>query len=182
MPDENPAGLGAFEFPLAFTGTYRDKETTKLYNWHRNLDPATGRYLESDPMLMPNNLITPERFFAVPFLVAYPQSLHPYLYVGASPLDRSDPKGLFWPIDCIECIYYRQKLQKRQDECRNEYLQCKTLKEEIEWIERYGGHDVSSALLKCSVEKSGDPDILQKIAENCFGCGFLSGGPRPRNP
>lgn len=26
-PDENPSGLGAFEFPLRFPGQYFDKET-----------------------------------------------------------------------------------------------------------------------------------------------------------
>jgi hypothetical protein len=33
-PDENPSGLSVFEMPVAFLGTYRDRETNLLYNWH----------------------------------------------------------------------------------------------------------------------------------------------------
>src|SRR3954466_4833852 len=48
LPDENPSGLGAFEFPLRFPGQYADKETNLYYNYYRDFDGALGRYLESD--------------------------------------------------------------------------------------------------------------------------------------
>jgi chitinase len=47
-PDENPSGLGTFEFPLAFAGTYRDRETNNLQNWYRDLDMARGQYLQRE--------------------------------------------------------------------------------------------------------------------------------------
>ena len=44
VPDENPSGLGAFEFALRFPGQYADKETNLLYNYYRDYDPSLGRY------------------------------------------------------------------------------------------------------------------------------------------
>jgi RHS repeat-associated protein len=49
-PEENPSGIGSFEFPLRFPGTYADRETGTLYNGHRDLDPATGRYFQPEPL------------------------------------------------------------------------------------------------------------------------------------
>jgi RHS repeat-associated protein len=50
-PDENPSGLGAFEFPMRFPGQYFDKETNVAYNYNRDYDPAIGRYVEADPLI-----------------------------------------------------------------------------------------------------------------------------------
>jgi RHS repeat-associated protein len=50
VASENPSGLGAFTCNLRFPGTYADKETATLYNWHRNLDPARGQYLQAEPL------------------------------------------------------------------------------------------------------------------------------------
>ncbi len=50
VPDENPSGLGAFEFPLRFPGQYADKETNLYYNNARDYWPEGGRYLQSDPI------------------------------------------------------------------------------------------------------------------------------------
>jgi RHS repeat-associated protein len=74
-PEENPSGLGSFEFPLRFPGQVFDRETGTLYNWHRDLDPATGRYVQSDPMGIEGGI-------------------NPYLYAYASPLLFIDPDGL----------------------------------------------------------------------------------------
>jgi RHS repeat-associated protein len=49
-PDENPSGLGVFEFPLRFPGQYFDKETNLHYNFYRDYDANIGRYEESDPI------------------------------------------------------------------------------------------------------------------------------------
>ncbi len=75
-PDENPSGLGAFEMPVAFLGTYRDRETNLLYNWHRYLDPARGEYLQSDPIGLRGG------------------SLSTYVHVANNPLQNVDPEGL----------------------------------------------------------------------------------------
>lgn len=75
-PDENPSGLGVFEFDLGFPGQRRDRETGLWYNYLRDCyDPATGRYCQSDPI----GLIG---------------GLNGYTYVANRPLTYVDPTGL----------------------------------------------------------------------------------------
>jgi len=74
VPNENPSGFGAFEFPLRFPGQYADKETNLAYNWLRNFNASLGRYVESDPVGLRGGLNT-------------------YVYVLADPLRRIDPRG-----------------------------------------------------------------------------------------
>ncbi|HZO00630.1 MAG TPA: Ig-like domain-containing protein [Burkholderiales bacterium] len=50
VPDENPSGLGLFEFPLRLPGQYFDNETNLHYNYHRDYDPTIGSYKQSDPI------------------------------------------------------------------------------------------------------------------------------------
>jgi RHS repeat-associated protein len=75
VPDENPSGLGAFEFPLRFPGQYADKETNVHYNYFRDYDPSVGRYVESDP-------------------VGLRGGINLYQYAHANPLTYTDPTGL----------------------------------------------------------------------------------------
>jgi RHS repeat-associated protein len=75
-PDENPSGLGAFEFPLRFPGQYAAKETGLAQNWHRDYDSAIGGYKQSDPISLRGGLNT-------------------YAYVMSNPLRYVDPMGLF---------------------------------------------------------------------------------------
>ena len=49
-PNENPSALGAFTYNLRFPGQYYDQETGTHYNHHRDFEPATGRYVQSDPI------------------------------------------------------------------------------------------------------------------------------------
>jgi RHS repeat-associated protein len=74
-PDENPSGLGNFEFPLRLPGQYADKETNLFYNYFRDYDSSIGRYVQSDPIGLYGGINT-------------------YAYVGAMPLLRVDPNGL----------------------------------------------------------------------------------------
>jgi len=61
--------------PLRMPGQYFDAEVGTSYNYFRDYDSSTGRYVESDPMGLDADLNT-------------------YGYVGASPLFWSDPEGL----------------------------------------------------------------------------------------
>jgi RHS repeat-associated protein len=75
VPDGNPSGLRAFEFPMRLPGQYFDEETSLHYNMFRDYDPGFARYIESDPIGIRGGLNT-------------------YAYVANRPLTYIDPNGL----------------------------------------------------------------------------------------
>lgn len=51
VADEDPDGNSvAFEFPYRYAGQYADKETNLHYNFFRDYEPATGRFVQADPI------------------------------------------------------------------------------------------------------------------------------------
>lgn len=50
QPDESPSGLTKFIYNPRFPGQVYDKETNNHYNYFRDYDPQTGRYVQSDPI------------------------------------------------------------------------------------------------------------------------------------
>jgi RHS repeat-associated protein len=75
--NQNPSGIGTpFVYNLRFPGQYYDAETGLNYNYFREYDPGTGRYVESDPIGIAGG------------------SYSTYAYVGGSPILFSDPSGL----------------------------------------------------------------------------------------
>jgi RHS repeat-associated protein len=69
------APSGSLNYNLRFMGQYFDAETGHVYNYHRDYDPGTDRYLESDPIGLNGGLAT-------------------YLYVDANPFFNVDQTGL----------------------------------------------------------------------------------------
>jgi RHS repeat-associated protein len=61
---------------LRFPGQYYDEETNNYYNYFRDYDPTSGRYLQSDPIGLWGGLNT-------------------YAYVYNDPMNLFDPYGLW---------------------------------------------------------------------------------------
>ena len=75
-PNQDPDADGtAFVFDLRFPGQRYDGATGLNYNYFRDYDPATGRYVESDPIGLDGGIST-------------------YGYVGGNPLTFDDLYGL----------------------------------------------------------------------------------------
>jgi RHS repeat-associated protein len=71
-----PSGTATVNLRMA--GQYFDSESGLFYNWNRVYNPAIGRYISSDPIGLAGGLNT-------------------FLYVGANPVMRIDPRGFdFW--------------------------------------------------------------------------------------
>ncbi len=64
-----------------FAGEMLDPSSGFYYNRARWMDPEVGRFVSVDPF---------------PGSATEPATLHKYLYVGANPVDRIDPTGLFF--------------------------------------------------------------------------------------
>jgi RHS repeat-associated protein len=76
-----------FWTPLRFPGQYYDDETELFENWNRYYDPATGRYLQPEPLLSQFGRYTAD-------IAQDGLSTVAYAYAHNNPIGFSDPTGL----------------------------------------------------------------------------------------
>jgi len=84
----------SFTYNLRLSGPHYDAEAGKHYNYFRDYDPQTGRYLESDPIGLDGGLNT-------------------YVYVGAKPLGLVDPRGLKSQAQCVLDAFAKNYIDMR---------------------------------------------------------------------
>ncbi len=83
---ETVALAGLADVNLRFPGQYFDAESGLHYNYFRDYDPSTGRYIESDPIGLAGGINT-------------------YGYVGGNPVNRVDPEGLQTEAALLSCTF-----------------------------------------------------------------------------
>lgn len=141
--NQDPNGTGnQFVFNLRFPGQYFDVETGLFYNYYRDYDPATGRYIQSDPIGL------------------YGASLSTFAYVGGNPVGYIDPRGLVRKLDpnSQECQDLKKKIQNKKNDINKRIQECKANPGNLPYSPPYPG-----APDRLSVQ--GHEDIIQDLKD-----------------
>jgi RHS repeat-associated protein len=102
-------GATWFWTPLRFPGQYYDSETGLAQNWNRFYDGATGRYLESEPLLQSSSYVIRAAKRGDHFSV--------HAYAGSNPVAKYDSTGLYvtdsnFEADCPQYEYALAKARR----------------------------------------------------------------------
>ncbi len=87
-----------------FPGQYLDLESGLFYNYYRDYDPSTGRYVQADPRGINADFSDPQRKVAAESGIPIPDwddvfgLNHSYNYANQSPLIYDDPTGELVPL------------------------------------------------------------------------------------
>jgi RHS repeat-associated protein len=88
-----PTTTGTTTNNLRFPGQYEDQETGTYYNYFRDYEPSTARYIQSDPLGVTlgrmSSSAVERKLSGVDLKLN-----HLYAYVDSSPLSFVDPEGL----------------------------------------------------------------------------------------
>ncbi|WP_310888845.1 RHS repeat-associated core domain-containing protein, partial [Pseudomonas syringae] len=149
-PEEDVDGDGkATTIALRFPGQIYDAQTQLSYNYHRDYNPDTGRYVQSDPIGLGGGLNT-------------------FGYVSANPLRWSDPRGLA-PWDWNGrgntgvCSYYEQRVCETTGDLSDYYKRAEDIcKGEDRAVNSLLTVGIASAWIRGTTNLS-ESDIYNKI-------------------
>ncbi|MET3653546.1 RHS repeat-associated core domain-containing protein [Dyella japonica] len=95
--EQLPTSSTGFVYNLRYAGQYYDAESRLMDNIHRTYEPATGRYLQSDPIGLAGGWST-------------------YAYVGGNSLNAADPLGLWvYTGNPTQCALFSGGLRMARD-------------------------------------------------------------------
>ena len=156
-PDADPDHDGVpMVFNLRFPGQYYDAETGLHYNYFRDYEPGTGRYVESDPVGLAGGLSTYGYVSQRPLRYVDPLGLwcipFPDERTDWSTKKVADPNGTVQPwasvppgiggcifIDAWHVFQERERRSKSYcRECLSLDTQCPGKGENCEWVWKYG--------------------------------------------
>lgn len=131
--ENTPASSSGYTLNLRFPGQYFDSESGLAYNGNRDYEPATGRYVQSDPIGLDGGLST-------------------YVYVGGNPLLLVDPLGLKDYRD--QCVGRYSSCAASQDpngSTVGNWLKFKGCKASFDWGIKEG--ETAGTQIACDVER-----------------------------
>jgi RHS repeat-associated protein len=138
LPNSNPNALGVFTFNQRFPGQVFDKESNLAQNWHREYQPLTGRYVQSDPIGLAGGINTYSYALSQPNRLVDPEGLQVCVMTPLGPMCTILPPPGGWPngisyppkndpYECILEVALPVPKMPPKPNCESQFQTCMTL-------------------------------------------------------
>ncbi len=154
-----------------FTGREWDKEIGLYYYRARYYDSNVGRFTRFDPIWRGVRQSNGNscRQSVDTFSNQDSRELNPYIYVMNNPINFTDPEGL-QALGCLRCIMTIPQFSKMLDACAKERDRCKTLEDQLRYMDKYNAGYMGEATLNCVTQNINDPALLKNLVSRCSDC------------